>query len=94
MFIFGIMSLASGVFLAFLPETLNKVLPETLEQAEEFGRPKCCGVAGKGRGSGRHEGAPLLAGGVAGSLLGPSEGLSLLGEDEEEDELYSTNALT
>lgn len=96
-FVFGILSLVSGTFTAFLPETLNKVLPETLEQAEEFGRPKCCGgEGGGGRGAGRSEGAPLLSGGLAGNLLRPGEGHSLLGgdDDEDEDELFSTNTLT
>jgi len=91
MLVFGVVSLVSGTLTAFLPETLNKVLPETLEQADEFGRPKCCG----GRGTGRNEGAPLLGGGLAGNLLRPGEGRSLLGDDEDDDdELFSTNTLT
>lgn len=40
--VFGVLSLVSGVFTFVLPETLNKVLPETLEQAEAFGKFRFC----------------------------------------------------
>ena len=89
--VFGILSLVSGILTAFLPETLNKVLPETLEQADEFGRPRCCGGGGRG---GRNEGAPLLGTGIAGNLLRSGEQRSLLSEDDEDDELFANNTVT
>ena len=91
MLIFGVSILVSGGLLFLLPETLNKILPETLEQANEFGRPRCCG--GRGVNAGFSDGG---GGGVAGSLLRP-EGQALLGnidDDEEDEELYSPNTLT
>ena len=90
--IFGVSILVSGGLLFLLPETLNKILPETLEQANEFGRPRCCG--GRGINAGFSDGGG--GSGVAGSLLRP-EGQALLGnidEDEEDEELYSPNTLT
>lgn len=36
--IFGVLSLISGLFSLYLPETLNKKLPETIEEGERFGR--------------------------------------------------------
>jgi len=90
--IFGVSILVSGGLLFLLPETLNKILPETLEQANEFGRPRFCG--GRGINAGFSDGGG--GGGVAGSLLRP-EGQALLGnidEDEEDEELYSPNTLT
>ncbi|KAK3734884.1 hypothetical protein RRG08_038910 [Elysia crispata] len=36
--IFGGLSLSAGVLVLFLPETCNKVLPDTLEEAKNFGR--------------------------------------------------------
>ena len=44
--VFGILGFAAGVLVLNLPETRNKVLPETLEQAETFGRPRICGWRG------------------------------------------------
>jgi len=41
--VFGILGIAAGVLVLNLPETKNKVLPETLEEAETFGRPRICG---------------------------------------------------
>lgn len=37
MVIFGVLTLIGGINARMLPETLNKELPETLEQAENFG---------------------------------------------------------
>jgi len=36
--VFGIMSTISCLLFVFLPETLGQVLPDTIEQAERFGR--------------------------------------------------------
>jgi len=44
--IFGILGFAAGVLLLNLPETWNKVLPETVDQAEAFGKPRICGWRG------------------------------------------------
>ncbi|RUS86172.1 hypothetical protein EGW08_006066 [Elysia chlorotica] len=38
--IFGGLSVAAGVLVLFLPETSNKVLPDTVEDAKNFGRSK------------------------------------------------------
>lgn len=46
--VFGVLGFAAGVLVLNLPETKNKLLPENLEQAEKFGRPRICGV-GRGR---------------------------------------------
>ena len=35
--IFGVMSLASGLLVVLLPETMGTSLPQTLEEAEKFG---------------------------------------------------------
>lgn len=42
--VFGVLGFAAGVLVLNLPETRNKVLPETLDQAETFGRPRLCGL--------------------------------------------------
>jgi len=36
--VFGVLSTVSGLLYVFLPETLGQVLPDTIEQAERFGR--------------------------------------------------------
>ena len=36
--VFGVLSTICGLLYAFLPETLGQVLPDTVEQAERFGR--------------------------------------------------------
>lgn len=36
--IFGVLSFVSGLLSLYLPETLNKKLPETIEEGERFGR--------------------------------------------------------
>ena len=36
--IFGVLGLVSGVATFFLPETLNRKMPDTIEEAEEIGR--------------------------------------------------------
>uniref|UniRef100_U5EJR4 Putative synaptic vesicle transporter svop n=1 Tax=Corethrella appendiculata TaxID=1370023 RepID=U5EJR4_9DIPT len=36
--IFGTLALVSGLLNLFLPETLNKILPETIEESENFGK--------------------------------------------------------
>ena len=36
--VMGVISTVGGVFSLLLPETLNKPLPQTLEEAEEFGK--------------------------------------------------------
>lgn len=42
--VFGILAGIAGFLVMFLPETWNKVMPETLEQADSFGRIQlpCC----------------------------------------------------
>ncbi|XP_038059997.1 organic cation transporter protein-like [Patiria miniata] len=41
--LFGVLSIVAGLLALLLPETNNKKLPETLEEGEEFGKPKCLG---------------------------------------------------
>ena len=36
--VFGVLSVLAGIFALFLPETLNKKLPETVADAKNFGR--------------------------------------------------------
>jgi len=36
--VFGVFSTVSGLLYAFLPETLGRVLPDTVEQAEQLGK--------------------------------------------------------
>jgi len=36
--VFGVICTISGLLYVFLPETLGHVLPDTIEQAERFGR--------------------------------------------------------
>ena len=36
--VFGSLSIIGGIAAIFLPETLNKFLPETIEQGENFGK--------------------------------------------------------
>lgn len=36
--IFGVMALLSGTSALILPETLNKTLPESIEDGEKFGK--------------------------------------------------------
>lgn len=39
-FLFGGMSVASGLLVLLIPETLNQKLPDTVEEAESLGRPQ------------------------------------------------------
>ncbi|XP_038059886.1 organic cation transporter protein-like [Patiria miniata] len=41
--LFGVLSIAAGLLSLLLPETNNKKLPETVEEGEAFGKPKCLG---------------------------------------------------
>ncbi|XP_033635412.1 organic cation transporter protein-like [Asterias rubens] len=41
--LFGGLSIAAGLLALLLPETKDKILPETLEEGEAFGKPKCMG---------------------------------------------------
>ena len=49
MLIIGTVSLVSAVLVLFLPETLGRNLPQTLQQGEDFGKEQkfwslpCCG---------------------------------------------------
>ena len=52
--VFGILAFAAGVLVLNLPETRNKILPETLEQAETFGISRMCGGREGGRSNGRN----------------------------------------
>jgi len=36
--VFGILSLVAGLLLLTLPETMNKDLPDTIDEGERFGR--------------------------------------------------------
>ena len=36
--LFGVLSIAAGLLALFLPETKDKILPETLEDGEAFGK--------------------------------------------------------
>ncbi|XP_022110857.1 organic cation transporter protein-like [Acanthaster planci] len=45
--VFGVLSIASGLLSLLLPETSNKKLPETMEEGEAFGKPKCIGSSGE-----------------------------------------------
>lgn len=36
--IFGVLALIGGLMSMVLPETLNKKLPETIEEGEQFGK--------------------------------------------------------
>ncbi|XP_022110872.1 organic cation transporter protein-like [Acanthaster planci] len=45
--LFGSLSIAAGLLALLLPETNNKKLPETLEEGEAFGKPKCLGGSGR-----------------------------------------------
>ena len=38
MLVFGVLALAAGLLDLLLPETLHKHLPETIEDADKFGR--------------------------------------------------------
>ena len=40
MIIFGVLAFTGGLLSLFLPETLNKALPETIEDGENFGKRK------------------------------------------------------
>jgi len=37
-FLFGAISVASGLLILLIPETLNQKLPDTVEEAERMGR--------------------------------------------------------
>ena len=39
--VYGIVSTVSGLLYVFLPETFGQILPDTIEQAERFGRRPC-----------------------------------------------------
>ncbi|XP_022110856.1 organic cation transporter protein-like [Acanthaster planci] len=41
--LFGALSITAGLLSLLLPETTNKKLPETMEEGEAFGKPKCLG---------------------------------------------------
>ncbi|XP_038058625.1 organic cation transporter protein-like [Patiria miniata] len=44
--VFGVLSIAAGSLALLLPETKDKKLPETMEEGEAFGKPKCFGGSG------------------------------------------------
>ena len=46
--IFGGLSVIAGVLSLFLPETKGKILPETIEDAEQFGKYVFCGLSNRG----------------------------------------------
>ncbi len=53
-FIFGGIALIAAVMALFLPETLNKEMPQTLEDGENFGKgdtafANCCGGGSSSR---------------------------------------------
>lgn len=47
--IFGIVALASGFWVMFLPETMDQPMPQSLEDGENFGVGDSCFSTGMGR---------------------------------------------
>lgn len=45
--IFGIVALASGFWVMFLPETMDQPMPQSLEDGEAFGVGNTCFSAGR-----------------------------------------------